>query len=509
VDRVVAHSVGVSYPAINPSVLASLKVVVPPLDEQRAIAAFLDRETARIDALIANKHRQIELLQEKRQAVITQAVTRGLDPNAPMKDSGVEWIGEIPADWQVKRLKYISLHVTVGIVVTPAKFYVAEGIPCLRSLNVRDGSLTDNNLVFISPESHDNHAKSRLRTGDIVAVRSGHPGSAAVVDDRYDDANCIDLIIIRRSRTFEPQFLAYAMASQCVRSQFEAGSGGAIQQHFNIETANNLLIALPPLATQIAIRSSLDKELGDLRALEGSIAQSVATLLEYRTALISAAVTGKIDVRDTAAVQRHTAPLPFRRVVLGAEIIQRLLDDPHFGRTKFEKALYLCEHHLGIELEGTYRRKAAGPLDGRMLYGMEAMLARQKWYGIDESPGRVRYVPLEKAGAHDRYFERYWGQHREALDTFLALFRQLHTERCEIVATLYAAWNDLVLTGGYFTDADIIREVRERWHERKERFTEDRLQRALGWMRKHGLVPTGRGRPTLFNGTDAATGEPS
>jgi type I restriction enzyme S subunit len=266
---------------------------------------------------------------------------------------------------------------------------------------------------------------------------------------------------------------------------------------------------VPSLNDQDQVINRVVKETQSIERLVQAIQQSINYLREYRTALISAAVTGKIDVRDTAAVQRPAAPLPFRRAVLGAEIIRRLQDDPHFGRTKFEKALYLCEYHLGMDLEGTYWRKAAGPLDMPTLKSIEKLLAQQHWYKTDESPGRVRYVPLEKAGAHDRYFERYWGQHREALDTFLALFRQLHTERCEIVATLYAAWNDLVLTGGYFTDADIIREVRERWHERKERFAADQLQRALDWMRQHGLVPTGRGRPTLANGTDAATGEPS
>ena len=109
VESVVAHSVGVSYPAINASELVCLDVAYPPIPEQRAIAGFLDRETARIDALVAKKERLIELLQEKRTALISQTVTHGLDPNAPMKDSGVEWLGAIPAHWEVKRVKHICL----------------------------------------------------------------------------------------------------------------------------------------------------------------------------------------------------------------------------------------------------------------------------------------------------------------------------------------------------------------------------------------------------------------
>ena len=113
VERVVANSKGVSFPAINESEMATYEIAVPPEPEQRAIAAFLDRETARIDALVAKKERLIELLQEQRTALITRAVTKGLDPNVPMKDSGVEWLGEIPAHWEVKTLKHVCESIIV------------------------------------------------------------------------------------------------------------------------------------------------------------------------------------------------------------------------------------------------------------------------------------------------------------------------------------------------------------------------------------------------------------
>ena len=134
---------------------SSLRTPLFPRSEQRAIAAFLDRKTAKIDALVAKKERLAELLQEKRTALITRAVTRGLDPNVPMKDSGVAWLGEIPAHWEVKRLKHVVRSGTVGIVVTPSKYYVDEGIPCLRSLNVSAvRSTLSNDFVFISDRPH-------------------------------------------------------------------------------------------------------------------------------------------------------------------------------------------------------------------------------------------------------------------------------------------------------------------------------------------------------------------
>jgi type I restriction enzyme, S subunit len=188
---------GSTFTELNRDKVASFSMAVPDVAEQRTIAGFLDRETAKIDALVEKKERLIELLREKRAALISHAVTKGLDPDVPMKDSGVEWLGEVPLHWGIKRLKYVAPEVTVGIVVTPAKYYVDDGVPCLRSLNVREDGLRSESLVYISIESNTMLRKSMICKGDIVVVRTGQPGVAAVVDDRFHGANCIDLIIVR------------------------------------------------------------------------------------------------------------------------------------------------------------------------------------------------------------------------------------------------------------------------------------------------------------------------
>ncbi len=294
---------------LNAEKIRGMRVVLPPsIDEQRAIVAFLDRETARIDALIEKKRRQIELLHEKRAALISHAVTKGLDPNAPMKDSGIEGLAEIPVDWTLKRLKFMTPQITVGIVVTPSKYYVDEGIPCLRSLNVREDEIVDSNMVFISAESNDLLRKSKLREGDLVAVRTGQPGTTAVVDSRYDGTNCIDLIIVRRSRAFDSRFMCYVMNSSLAKSQYLAGTTGAIQEHFNIGTAGDLLVPIPPLIRQVEVRECLDNATRRISLLAEKIGVTIDRLREYRTALISAAVTGKIDVR-VAGKEEEGAPV--------------------------------------------------------------------------------------------------------------------------------------------------------------------------------------------------------
>lgn len=283
---------------LGKSKLDSFMIARPPIEDQGYIVRFLDRETAKIDEMIAKKERLIVLLEEKRTALISRAVTEGLDSSAPMKDSGLSWLGAVPSHWEIKRLKYQSPQVTVGIVVTPARYYVDEGIPCLRSFNVSQRGLTDSDLVFISKASNELHAKSMIFTGDLVVVRTGQPGTTAVVDERFHGTNCIDLIIVRKSRKFNSAFLAYLANSWFAKVQFETGAGGAIQQHFNIEIAKNLLVLCPPISEQAAIVEYLDgqsRRLDDIIRLNRSL---VEKLREYRTALISAAVTGKIDVRN-------------------------------------------------------------------------------------------------------------------------------------------------------------------------------------------------------------------
>jgi type I restriction enzyme S subunit len=293
--------------SISLSNLQELPLCVPPRAERHAIAAFLDRETAKIDALVDEQRRLIELLKEKRQAVISHAVTKGLDPDAPMQNSGVEWLGQVPEHWEVKRLKHISPEITVGIVVEPSKYYADDGVPALRSLNVKPGAISTDGLVYISEQANDQLEKSKLHSGDLIVVRSGQPGTTAIVPPELDGCNCIDLIIIRKPLIDSEQYLCWYLASDIARRQFAEGSGGAIQQHFNIGTAANLLLAVPPPNEQHAIAGRLDVETKKIDLLIDEAEIGISFLMERRTALISAAVTGKIDVRGAAPAAAEAA----------------------------------------------------------------------------------------------------------------------------------------------------------------------------------------------------------
>ena len=274
-----------AYSALSP---------LPPLDIQQRIATYLDEKTKQIDALIARKQALLERLAEKRQAIITQAVTKGIDPSVPMKDSGIELLGQIPAHWEVKRLKYISPRVTVGIVVTPAAYYADEGTLALRGLNVRAMGFDLSETRNITPEGNALNIKSTLQTGDLVAVRTGAPGTTAVIPEELAGSNCIDLVIVRRPRIGCERFLGWFLNSSAAHTQYELGAEGALQQHFNVETSKEVVVTSPPPTEQAEISKYIDQAITSHDAQVDKVRRSADLLLEYRSALITAAATGQI-----------------------------------------------------------------------------------------------------------------------------------------------------------------------------------------------------------------------
>ena len=281
--------------------MKGIPIQCPEVKEQRAIAAFLDRETARINGLVARKERLIELLQEKRAVLITRAVTRGLDQNVPMKDSGVEWLGEIPSHWRVGKLKHACENVFVGIAEAATFAYVDQGVPMLRSTDVRANRVRTDDIRCIDIAFADRLSSKQLRTDDIVTVRTGNAGVSAVVPAAYDRGQCFTLVVSRPSRTNDSRYFCYWLNARPGQEQFTVEGVGTAQVNISVPIVENALVCIPPPEEQWAIAAFLDQETAKIDALIAKIRQAIDHLKEFRTALISAAVTGKIDVREEAS----------------------------------------------------------------------------------------------------------------------------------------------------------------------------------------------------------------
>lgn len=289
---------GLTRVGLGHSAVGTLELPLPPLAEQQTIAAFLDRETAKIDRLVAEQRRLIELLKEKRQAVISHAVTKGLNPDVRMKPSGIEWIGDVPEHWEIKRLKHISPFISVGIVVEPSN-YISENendLPFIYGGDIRDGVIDFENCRRIRKADSDRQEKTQLCAGDVLTVRVGAPGETAVVPQECEGGNCASVMFMRRG-DFDSRWLCHVMNSRVVRFQVEVVQYGAAQKQFNISHAVDFSLPVPSVNEQTTLAAVLDEKLGVLNRLYSESEKTIALLLERRTALISAAVTGKIDVR--------------------------------------------------------------------------------------------------------------------------------------------------------------------------------------------------------------------
>jgi type I restriction enzyme S subunit len=282
---------------LNATMVGQIVVPVPPVLEQTKIAAFLDHETAKIDALVAEQRRLMELLKEKRQAVISHAVTKGLNPDALMKPSGIEWLGDVPQHWEVKRLKNISPFITVGVVVNPSTFVSDEGHPFIYGGDIREGVIDWMNSRRITSEASEVNSKTRLQKGDLLTVRVGAPGITAVVPVECEGGNCASVMLVRKG-DFNSHWLCFAMNTRIVRFQVEVVQYGAAQEQFNISHAINFWIPTPPRSEQDEIAEFLVTESLRFDTLSEEAQRAIDLLQERRTALISATVTGQIDVRS-------------------------------------------------------------------------------------------------------------------------------------------------------------------------------------------------------------------
>jgi type I restriction enzyme S subunit len=292
------------------NVFVDFKFQLPDILEQTRIVAFLDDKTSKIDELIAKKERKIELLKEQRKALINQAVTKGLDPTVPMKDSGVEWIGDIPEGWEIKRLKFIAQKMISGPFGSSLKkeFYTKSGYKIYGQEQVIKDNFEFGDY-YISEKKFKELQRCEVFSGDILISCVGTFGKITMVPENFERG-----IINPRLLKVEPninlinsEFLLSVLRSDFIFKQFESHSRGGTMGVINLEILSRLILTIPPLHEQAQILEYLKSQ---TKVIDDSIAQEskkIELLKEYRQALISEVVTGKVDVRDWEPKNKEVA----------------------------------------------------------------------------------------------------------------------------------------------------------------------------------------------------------
>lgn len=301
VRLMIDESMRVAMPKVNRETLAACPLVIPGPEAQHAIGAFLDRETARIDALLAKKERLIALLQEQRTALITRAVTKGLDPGVPMKDSGAEWLGKVPAHWEVKRIKLVARMVSGHTPDKKVESYWKGGdIPWVSladTAQLREVDYIASTAVLTTSEGIAHSSAHVLPEGTVVFSRDATIGLCAITRGGVAvSQHFIGWVCGPRLR---PEYLLLILRSMA--KELERLTMGATVRTIGMPDVKSLVTPIPPLAEQEEIVRGVLNRRERLDALIAKVRDAIDRLKELRTALISAAVTGKIDVREEVA----------------------------------------------------------------------------------------------------------------------------------------------------------------------------------------------------------------
>ena len=407
IQAIEAHSEGLSYPAINASALVKLKSVIPPPEEQASIAATLDRETARIDALIEKKTRFIELLKEKRQALITHAVTKGLDPNVKMKDSGVEWIGQVPEHWKVARVKRLaSLRNERRNDVSTDTIYIG-----LEDVEAGSGQYKPTNG---SSRQSEDSTVGIFYEGDVLYGKLRPYLRKAIISEM---AGCCstEFLVLRAEKT-EPRWLQEWLLTPDVTHQIESGCEGAKMPRADWGHIGSIEVVYPDQPEQAKILTTLDRETARIDALVEKKTRFIELLKEKRQALITHAVTKGLDpnvkMKDSGVewigqVPEHWEVVP--STWLFVESKERAHeDDQHLSATQKYGVISLADYE---RLEGRQVTHAVKNLEQRKHVELDDFVISMRSFqgGIErvKALGCVRssYVVIQAGdGADKNYF---------------------------------------------------------------------------------------------------------
>jgi len=458
-------------PSLTAKNILNIAAPFPVLSEQQRIASALSN----IDALIVELNKLIEKKRAIKQGAMQQLLT------------GKKRLKGFNEPWVEKKLGEDALILRGGSP-RPIEDYITDSQDGLNWIKI--GDVKPNDKYFRKTAEKiktEGLTKTRqVKKGDFILSNSMSFGRPYILN--ID--GCIHdgwLVIQDYQETYDMQFLYYTLCSDAVMNQYASMAAGSSVQNLNKEKVANVLLYTPSsLKEQSAIAkvlSSMDEEISFLEAKRekyNAIKQGMMQQL----------LTGRIRLVETNVKTSTTsANVHFRRSVLAAEIANRLCDEPTFGHVKMEKMLFLAEHCCHIDIGSHYHRDAAGPYDNKALRSIDSQLKKQKWFEVQRTEKGYRYVPMQNRGKHKIYFNRYYSGIVPMFDKIINTFKTQNTERCEIVATLYSAWEDLLHSNKSFTDANIVNEVLNNWHESKKRISQERWLKAIQWMRDNGFAP--------------------
>ena len=419
----------------------------------------------------------------------------------PMKDSGIEWIGEIPEEWKVQRIKTIfSLRDERNYLpleeVNLISLYTDLGVVQHSELEKTTGNKASNADGYKLVYENDIVVNIILCWMGAIG-RSAYSGVTSPAYDIYVPSNDIDC------RFYHHYFRTTGFSGDC----YKRGRGiMAMRWRTYSDQFRDIKVVVPSLNEQREILKYLNEKCDQIDMLIERKRKLLDELESYKKSVIYEYVTGKKEVPAEQAdvisivypyfpAALHTNKRRFAQAILMCRILDQC--PKKMGRVKLEKMLFTIENSIGFDFETEYERAAAGPLDVS-IYACEGIISRvNQWYTIKTSNYGVSYVPTKDSSKYKKYYDKYFSSYDQEIARIINFFKDYDADEAEITATLFAAWNDFLIDHKQFSDAELVDEVLNNWNDSKKRFSREIWLGAIAQMRESDIVPKGYGKHTV------------
>lgn len=481
-NQLLPHMQGIKVLSLSKKAIDTTIVVYPKdkKEQQRIVEAL-----SNIDNLISSLSNTIEKKRLIKRGTMQQLLT------------GKKRLPGFDGEWIEYRMEDVVNRFATGL--NPRQNFTLNSSGSnnyyVTIKNFREGRLyLDDNCDRVNDNAIELiNRRSDLRSGDVLMSSIGRIGDAYVIKSNPKNWNINESVFSLRPdySKITSLFLYYIIKGDSMQEQMKGGSTGSTLTSIKMSHLKELMCYIPTsIEEQSAITNILSTMDNEIESLE----EERDKYIQLKEGMMQKLLTGQIRLVEAETKQQDlpkakASNVYFRRSVLAAEIADRLCEEPTFGHVKMEKLIFLTEHLCHIDIDSHYHRDAAGPYDNRALRSIDSQMKKQKWFEAKKEDKGYRYIPMQNRGGHKKYFEKYYAAVMPMFEKIIDTFRSSTTEQCEIVATLYSAWDDLLQSHKSFTDDDILNEVLNNWHESKKRISRNRWQTELGWMRSQGLTP--------------------
>ena len=497
VEKKDVFSVGTTQVAINDNTLLNLEIeYIPDLLKQKKVAEILDKKITEIDNVIEKTKQTIEDYNIYKQSIIFKCVTSGIKNNEKEKCM-IDWIKEKPVNWKILKISQIFNQVKCKNkdLVEKNLLSLSYGKVKRRNIDAKEGLLPENFEGYNIIEKDDIVLRLTDLQNDHKSLRVGRNIERGIITSAY--------ITIRNKLNKDSRYYYYLLHSFDICKGFY-GMGSGVRQGLTFEEIKKMEILVPPNDEQNDIADYLDKKSQMIEKLILQKEKLIEEMEQYKKSFIYEYVTGKKEVREKKfnntdninEIKINCKDNIFPQAILLCKIIEKLRNY-NLGRVKAEKTLYLIEKEVGFDFNNKYVREVAGPLSEN-LYKCESIISKNKWVNIKKVKKYIEYEMLPNFNKYNKYYDKYFSNYDSQIEKIIDIVKNYSTDKAEMVATLYAAWNDFIIKKDKVSDIQIVKDVRENWNDRKKRFNEKEWLEVLEEMKQIGLTPKGNGNLTVI-----------